>query len=166
MDTIISQSQDRVTMLKKRTKRCVCKYCGSALKLRRIIFSDFDEARIEIFCKSCDRIEFGVEPEIYASAKHFVENSEFNCYPDLDDNERTKQMTIAKVCEIMAWENQTIGILNGDGFNIPLHINETIAGDCIVLSEDDLGNVEIEEQRASDYQDSGIDKTLFNGKRD
>lgn len=132
------KSKKRIDMLKKRTKRCVCKYCGGRLKLRRIIFSDYEDARIEIFCKDCDRIEFGVEPEIYASAKFFVENSKFNCYPDLDDNEKTKQMTIAKVCEIMAWENQNIGIMDNDGFNIPLKLNEGFVGECVTLTDEDL----------------------------
>lgn len=132
------KSMKRIEMLKKRTRRCVCKYCGSQLRLRRIIFSQYEDARIEIFCNSCDRIEFGVEPEIYASAKYFVENSKFNCYPDLDDNERTKQMTIAKVCEIMAWENQNIGIVDVNGFTVPLNINENFVGECITLSDEDL----------------------------
>lgn len=96
------KSEKRIDMLKKRTKRCVCKYCGGQLKLRQITFTDNVDARTEIFCSDCDRIEFGVEKEIYSSAKFFVENSRFNCYPDLDDSENTKQMTIAKVCEIMA----------------------------------------------------------------
>ena len=43
------RSEKRLDMLKKRTKRCVCKYCGGRLKLRRIIFSDYEDARIEIF---------------------------------------------------------------------------------------------------------------------
>ena len=126
----------------------MCKYCGGKLKLRRIIFSDFEDSRIEIFCKDCDRIEFGVEPEIYASAKFFVENSKFNCYPDLDDNEKTKQMTIAKVCEIMAWENQNIGILDGSGFNIPLKLNAGFVGECVTLTEEDLEDEEIEDKWA------------------
>ena len=142
------KSQKRIDMLKKRTKRCVCKYCGGKLKLRRIIFSDFEDSRIEIFCKDCDRIEFGVEPEIYASAKFFVENSKFNCYPDLDDNEKTKQMTIAKVCEIMAWENQNIGSLDGSGFNIPLKLNAGFVGECVTLTEEDLEDEEIEDKWA------------------
>ena len=63
------KSEKRVDMLKKRTHRCVCKYCGGKLKLRQIIFSEFEDARTEIFCSDCDRIEFGVEQEIYDSAK-------------------------------------------------------------------------------------------------
>lgn len=139
------KSQKRLNMLKKRTKRCKCKYCGGQLKLRRIIFSEYEEGRIEIFCNSCDRIEYGVEPEIYASAKFFVENSGFNCFPDLDNNEKTKQTTISKVCEIMAWQNQNLGIMNADGFCVPLKINENFTGDCITLSEDDLNDDVIED---------------------
>lgn len=143
------RSEKRLDMLKKRTRRCVCKYCGGKLKLRRIIFSDYEDARIEIFCSDCDRIEFGVEPAIYSSAKFFVANSKFNCYPDMDDNQQTKQMTIAKVCEIMAWENQNLGFLNSDGFVVPLNMNENFIGECITLSEDDLtDDVEIEDKFA------------------
>lgn len=131
-------SEKRLAMLKNRTKRCVCKYCGGKLKLKRIIFSDYEDARIEIFCSQCERIEFGVEPEIYASAKFFVENSRFNCYPDLDDNERTKQMTIAKVSEIMAWQDQNLGLVNENGFIVPLNVHENFLGECITFSQKDL----------------------------
>jgi len=144
-ETINFKSQKRMDMLKKRTRRCVCKYCGGQLKLRRIIFSDYEDARVEIFCNHCDRIEFGVEPAIYHSARFFVENSRFNCYTDLDDNEKTKQMTVAKVCEIMAWQDQNLGFLNSDGFTVPLKLNENFIGECITLSEEDLDeNVDIE----------------------
>lgn len=132
------KSQKRLDMLKARTKRCVCKYCGGKLKLRRIIFSEYEDARIEIFCRDCDRIEFGVEPEIYQSAKYFVESSRFNCYPDFDDNERTKHMTIAKVSEIMAWQDQNLGFLNSEGFTVPLALNNNLVGACVTLNEDDL----------------------------
>lgn len=135
------KSQKRLEYLKNRTKRCVCKYCGGNLKLRRIIFTEHEDARIEIFCNECNRIEFGVEHEIYDSAKFFVENSKFNCYPDLDNSENTKQMTIAKVCEIMAWENQNLGFLTADGFTIPIYANENFVGECITLSEKDLKNI-------------------------
>ncbi len=137
-EKISFKSQKRIDMLKKRTKRCRCKYCGGRLKLRRIIFGDYEDARIEIYCNQCDRIEYGVEPEIYQSARYFVENSGFTCYPELDNNEKTKQMNIAKVCEIMAWENQNLGILNENGFKVPLEMNENFLGECITLSDADL----------------------------
>jgi len=134
----------RLDTLKGRTKRCVCKYCGSRLRLRKIIFSDYEDARIEIFCTSCDRIEFGVEQELFNSAKFFVENSRFNCYPNLDDNEKTKQMTIAKVCEIMAWSARNLGILNDEGFCVALNINDNFVGECVTLTDEDLREEEDE----------------------
>ena len=132
------QSEKRINVLKKRTKRCLCKYCGNKLKLRRIIFSTYEDARIELFCNGCNRIEYGVEPELYASAKYFVDNSGYNCYPDLDDNEKTKQMTIAKICEIMAWHDQNRGFLDENGFRVALDMNQNFVGECITLSDEDL----------------------------
>lgn len=135
MDSSLFQSESRLDMLKNRTKRCVCKYCGGELKLRQIIFSELDDARIEIFCKNCERVEYGVEKEIYQSAEFFVEEMAFNHYPDLDDNQRRKQMNIAKVCEIMAWENRNMGFLDTDGFTVPVKMNPDVIGNCIVLDD-------------------------------
>lgn len=59
--------------LKKRVARCVCKYCGQSITLKRIIFNDFEDARIEIYCGHCERIEYGIEPQIYESATSFVD---------------------------------------------------------------------------------------------
>lgn len=135
---IAFSSEKRIEMLKKRSKRCVCKYCGGSLRVRQIIFTNYEDARVEIFCKDCNRIEFGVEPEIYNNAKYFVEETNFDCFPDLDDNEKTKRMTIAKVCEILTWENQNIGILTLEGFTIPLKNNNYYVGECITIKDSDL----------------------------
>ena len=132
------QAQGRVEMLKGRAKRCVCKYCGGRLRLKRIIFSDHEDARVEIYCDNCERIEYGVEQEIYQSARYFVDELKFNCYPNQDANESTRRMTIAKVCEIMAWENKILGLLDRDGFRVPLEVNGNILGECIILTDEDL----------------------------
>lgn len=71
---------ERIDMLKGRTKRCVCKYCGSNLRLRRIIFSTYEDTRVEIFCENCNRIEFGVEPEVYVSAEIFCRRKWFQLF--------------------------------------------------------------------------------------
>ena len=131
-------SEKRIDMLKARTKRCVCKYCGSGLRLGQISFNELEDVRIEIFCKNCERIEFGVEPEIYENAKYYVEETGFNYYPDLDETDKTKQMSIAKICEIMTWDNQNLGILTPEGFQIPLNMNRRYVGEMLVLSDDDL----------------------------
>ena len=131
-------SEGRLSMLKKRVKRCVCKYCGGQLSLRRIIFSDWEDARVEIFCEQCGRIEFGVEPEIYHSACYFVDELVFNCYPDLDDNQQRRQMNIARVCDIMAWENKNLGMLDAEGFTVPIALNTHSLGEWVLLRDEDL----------------------------
>lgn len=138
MEEMKFQSEKRLDMLKKRTKRCCCKYCGGNLILKKIVFSDFEDSRVEIFCEDCDRIEFGVEKEIYLSAKFFADETGFNCYPELEENARSQQMNIAKLCEIMEWENQNLGILDKNGFQVPLKLNENFLGECITLTERDL----------------------------
>ena len=55
----------RVLLLNERVKRCVCKSCGGKLSLRMLDFDEFEKTRIDIFCDNCDRLEFGIEPEIY-----------------------------------------------------------------------------------------------------
>ncbi len=138
MEQLEAFAQKRLALLKKRANRCVCKYCGGSLRLRRIIFSDYEEARVEIFCEHCDRIGVGREPEIYRNALYFVEEMQFTCYPDLEANERTKRMNVAKVCEIMMWGDKNLGFLNEEGFTVPPESQEMLIGECVVLTDADL----------------------------
>ena len=129
------QNTKRLEMLKNRVERCVCKSCGGPLSLRQIDFNDFDEARIEIFCDHCDRLEFGIEPEIYASAQYYVDEFAVNFYPDLGENALTRKMSIANITEIMSWALQNMGYLNKNGFLVPPHLEEKILGECLVLND-------------------------------
>lgn len=131
-------SKDRVAALKKRVNRCVCKYCGGPLTLKRIIFNDSEDARIEIYCEHCERIEYGVEPEIYHSATYFVESLDFNFYPDLPENDNTWHMNVAKICEIMTWGYLHNGIIDQNGFTVPLPKNAPGRGVCLVIDADDV----------------------------
>lgn len=128
-------AQERVEMLQKRIRRCVCKYCGSELRLKRLVFHQEEGMRIEVFCQQCDKIEFGVEKEIYLCAKSFVEDLDFNAYPDLEQNDTTRRMTIAKVCEIIAWADKKRGFLNEAGFQVPVHLDEHLAGELFFIRE-------------------------------
>lgn len=148
MEEFSYQAKGRTEMLKARAKRCVCKYCGSRLRLKQLNFSEHDGARIEIFCKNCDRIEFGVEQEIYESAKYFVEQMDFNYYPDLDDTEQTKRMNIAKVCEIMAWQDKMLGFLAKNGFVVPVK-KTPYMGECLLLTDEELEDIEVVEADAT-----------------
>lgn len=129
-------------MLKGRSKRCCCRYCGGALELKSILFSEFIEARVELYCPQCDRIEFGVEPQIYQSARYFAETVGYNCYPELDANESTKRMNIARLCDIMAWQDQHLGIITDEGFCHPVKLSRHFLGECTLLSDEDLEEAE------------------------
>ncbi|AET67721.1 hypothetical protein Desor_2115 [Desulfosporosinus orientis DSM 765] len=142
-------TKSRLESLKKRSKRCLCKYCGNKLSLKRIIFSNLEQARLEIFCEQCGRIEYGVEPEIYMSAKYFIEKFGFNAFPDMDNNELTTQRSIAKVCEIMTWENKNLGIINEEGFQVQIKMNKNIMGECVILTDEDIAG--FTEKEAKDF---------------
>ena len=131
-------NESRVESLKKRAKRCNCKFCGSKLEVRRIIFSDYEDARFEIFCPECDRIEYGVEPEIYQSAVYLVDTLKFNHYAELSQNEQTRKMNIAKVCEIMAWVCKTLGFLSADGFKAAVNMDQVLLGENLILTDSEL----------------------------
>ena len=136
------QASGRVEDLKARAKRCCCQYCGGELVIRRILFSDDEEARIELFCSQCDRIEYGVEPEIYANAVYFVDHFKFDHYPDLEDNVQTRRMNIAKICQIMTWSAQRLGILAQNGFQVPIPCQTAIEDDACVLTQSMLVHME------------------------
>lgn len=132
----------RTAMLEKRSERCVCKYCGGRLRIKSISFNEFVEGRSELFCNHCNRIEFGVEPEIYESAKYFVEEFDYNFYPELDHTAATKQMSIAKVCDIMNWLVERLGIVGDNGFCVPLKFNSDYIGECLHLTDASLASLE------------------------
>ncbi len=134
----------RLEDLKWRVKNCRCRYCGAPLKLRRILYGNSPQGRVEIFCTECDRIEYGVEPEIYAVSKYFVEEFNFNIFPNNDISAKTTQLNIAKICDIIAWGCKNMGILSARGFNVPLDISKSILGEDVIFHDDDLNDVEID----------------------
>ena len=129
------EENTHVRELKKRVNRCKCSYCGSELILRHIIYGNVEEGRSEIFCPSCNRIEFGVEPEIYQIAKYYVDEIGFDYYGELDESIRKQRMNMAKVCEIMQWCVKNLGLLDKDGFVAEVQIDATLSGQDLLLSE-------------------------------
>ena len=118
MDGIVSA--ERLEELKNRSKRCVCKYCGGRLRVRMLDFGQIETANLEIFCENCDKIEYGVEPEIYHSAQYAVDILGFNAYQDRADNEQRRRLNIAKVCELLFWHDRELGILDQYGYKVPV----------------------------------------------
>lgn len=128
----------RTALLQSRSVRCVCKYCGGALRVKSIAFNEIVDGRTEIYCDRCGRIEFGVEPEIYQNAKYYVDAFDYNCYPELDFSETTRQMSVARVAEIMEWLVTNLGIVGPDGFKVPIDMEKRKIGECLHLLDEDL----------------------------
>ena len=137
MEDIYSQ-ENRIENLKRRAKRCVCNTCGGQLELKRIVFNDIDLARVEIYCNNCQRIEFGVEPEIYACASGFVDSFDFNYYEDLDRNEQARRMNIAKVSEILSWSLKNMGLLTNEGFSVDLGSMDNLWSDILSVQQENV----------------------------
>ena len=138
------KAEKRVEMLKERVKRCVCKSCGGKLSLRQLDYNEFEDARIEIFCDSCDRLEFGIEPEIYTSAQYYVDEFRVNMYPDMGNNQLARRMSIASISDIMNWALQNMGYLTKEGFTVPPNMEGKILRECIVLDDQMVDELEQE----------------------
>lgn len=105
--------------MKIRSERCCCRYCGGKLAIHVVIFNQYGGAGAELYCPACQKIESGTEPAIYAAAKNFVDEMEFSHYLNLEDNERTYQMNIAKICDILSWGCTEFGWLDRNGLKYP-----------------------------------------------
>ena len=128
----------RALELKARANRCKCKYCGGKLRVKQIVYSNVVEPRIEIFCEDCNRIEYGVEPEIYMLAKYYSEEFHYDFYPELDDSESKVRMNIAKICEVMFWILNRVGYLDAEGFKYPIALDKELTGLGIEFDMDDM----------------------------
>lgn len=135
---MLVEKSPRVERLKERAKQCCCKYCGGQLQVRQIIFQTQVDARVELYCDQCQKIEYGVEKEIYASSKAFVLATQFNYFEDVDDSEQRLQMNIAKVCSMTSWQLKFLGLLKDDGFTVPVHVNEYESDQCTTIEDSDL----------------------------
>lgn len=111
---------ERMKELADRASHCVCKYCGSPLEVRLVVFGKMEEAGAELYCTNCDRIEYGTEPIIYQQAKYFIESMGFTSDSELEDDQLVKRQSVAKVCEIMMWHDMKLGFLDTTGFKIPV----------------------------------------------
>ena len=140
-----SLQETRTNELKIRVKNCCCRYCGGKLKLKRIFYGNTKDGRVEIFCSECDRIEYGVEREIFLSAKYYVDEFGFTLYPGQEITQKIYQMNVAKICVIIAWGFKSFSLLDYDGFKIPFDIATEILGEEIIFTEEELENIEIED---------------------
>ena len=134
----------RLQMLRQRAARCVCRYCGNPLSLRKITYAAYDEAKIEIFCERCGRIEFGTEPEIYQVAQYFIDEIQYDHYPNLDESVRKRRMNIAMICDILNWGFKNTGLLQAEGFTCSIALDEDTLTEAFAISESDLAQLDKE----------------------
>ena len=128
----------RTELLRLRKQHCVCKYCGSELMVQRLVFSTDDDVRIELVCSHCQRIEQGVEKEIYLAAQYYVDEIGFDYFPNLDHTAKTQQMNIAKVAELITWGFANLGYLNAEGFTYPLNGTELQLSEAMIVPAEAL----------------------------
>jgi len=125
----------RIQELRDRAARCRCRYCGHPLTLRKITYAAYDEAKIELFCEQCNRIESGAEPEIYKIAEYYVDAMKYDHFPNLDNSFRKRRMNISIICDILTWGFKNSGLLDKDGFNVKLNLDEDLMGEAFSLSD-------------------------------
>lgn len=136
----IEKSQ-RIEHLKERAKRCCCRYCGGELHVRQIIFHTQADARVELYCDRCKKIEYGIEREIYEGARAFVQSTHFNHFPDMENNAQRLQMNVAKVCQLTNWQLRYLGFLSDEGFSAPLQVREYEEEQCTTIAESALSKL-------------------------
>lgn len=134
----------RLKELRQRAARCCCRYCGNTLSLRKITYAAYDEAKIELYCEHCGRIEAGTEPEIYKMAVYYVDETQYDHYLSLDNSQHKRRMNIALICDILTWGFKNSGLLTKDGFNISLNLNEDLMGESFSISDHYLAALEEE----------------------
>ena len=103
--------------LYERVERCCCKMCGSPIKPQVIVYDRYGGHGIELYCETCQRIEYGTEPDIYALAKDFVDSFEFNYFPDMEENKYCEQLNVAKICEMFSWVLGELHLLDEHGID-------------------------------------------------
>lgn len=106
--------------IEKRAVRCVCKYCGQPLTVKFILFNRYGGQGRELYCETCGRIEYGVEPAIYSLAVQLVDELEFNYFLDMEEDAFTRQLNIAKAAELMTWTLRQAGGLTAEGLKAEL----------------------------------------------
>ena len=68
-----------------------------------------------------------------------VDNLGFDAYPDRTPNAATRKLNIGKVCELIAWHEQQMGLLDSSGYTVPLSLDPTLLdtadGSIVALGE-------------------------------
>lgn len=100
---------------RQRMERCCCKQCGGKLSMKVVVYDPYGGHDVEMFCDRCHKIEYGTEKEIYQLATRFIDEFQFNYFLDMTEDERSEQLNTAKICEIISWLFNELGLIDGNG---------------------------------------------------
>ena len=78
-----------------------------------------------------------------------MEHYDFNWYTYLDENAQTKQMTIAKICDILSWQNKFLGFMDQDGFKVPVHIDKEQLSSGVTLSDAEVDELSANNEKVT-----------------
>ena len=134
----VKDETQRIQDLRERSAHCVCKFCGNVLSLRKITYAAYNEAKIELYCEHCGRIEYGVEKEIYQLSEYFVDELSYDHYPNIDPSVNKKRMNVAIIGDVITWAFKNTGLLDEKGFKVPLMMESGILGEASLILDSEL----------------------------
>ena len=62
----------------------------------------------------CQRIEYGVEKELFALANKFIKETEFNYFLDMPEDKCSLALNKAKIGELFSWLFYELGLCDKD----------------------------------------------------
>ena len=83
-------------------------------------------------------MENGTEPLIYKMSSYFVDDMQFDYYPELDPSTSKRRMNIAVVCDIISWGFKNAGLIDDNGFTVALNVDEHALGEATIFSKTQL----------------------------
>lgn len=142
-------STNRIEYLHARKKHCCCKYCGGKLEVHHMIFGNKDEEKVELYCPSCEKMEYGVDCHIYAVAEYYVEEMGFSVYEDIEQEDLKKQMNIAKIAEIISWGFSQLGYEGDEGLLYPVTVADSFLHEHLDITLAELAAMEKQKEGLS-----------------
>lgn len=82
--------------------------------------------------------EFGIEPELYRLAKYYVQDIGFDYYPEIEEGPTKEKMNVTKMSEIINWCCYNLGLIDDNGFTIPLKVKKQLLGSSSVFEAEEF----------------------------
>lgn len=135
----------RTKMLQKRSERCICKYCGGELEVRSIVFNDIVEQERNFIVSIVIGLNLGQKKK-FIKMRNILWKKWITIVSQIQTiQKQLGQMSVAKVCDIMNWIITHLGFVNEDGFCVPVNSDRYMLGKNILLTDEDLAEINYKE---------------------